>query len=873
LLRTGAADLTFDAEQSRRYLARTIPDVRDESVLQDLVRLTEGWPAGLALISSAGIRTNGSAPVLAAEGGDEAHQLLFDYLAAEVLQTLGEDERRFLLETSILEDLDAPLCAELTGCGDAAELLRSFASRGLFITRKSEAAYSSHGLFRVFLRAELTRSYPLDRIVALQLAAADAYRRRGDYVRGLEHRLAAGDREAATTELEANAFNFVASGLLSRVRRFLDDLGAACVQASPTLLAALGRLQQLRGDWDEALVSLERAMRVATEREEYAVLAEALRAMSSILASRGEFARLDALLARALALPIPDAGRTALLSTQSAVFVETERYDDAVRLFAEIMPSIVARGDLALEGMVLHNTGAAHVRRGDPYAGIAFYERALKVKASAGQRVSALVTLANQIFVTLLLGDTDEAERLVARLLEDAENLGNSTMLAYGYEYVGAIALARGDGAGSIAAYRKARGLCDPGDVLVLPEILHGYARAMLERSEVDEAEELCVKALSAMRAAGRLQPLGAVVFTRARCAFARRDAERGLALVEETLELAKAGDDALLRTMLNLDCAAALARVSAEMPASPKRARLEELADAAWASAVALMEQRDYRFLLRTKAAAFETLRQTRSIRLAEEQGAPATAVAPVAALEIEMLGGLRVSIRGEPVSPKAWMRRKARDLFAHLVSAQGRLISRTRLIDVYWPELEGDAASDLLRVTVSAIRKAVGNVIRYEEGGYRFVAPAGTTLDVAIFEQHIEAARSAEAAGSREAARNSFSRAVESYRGDFLEGAEDAAWLLRERERLRKPYLAALRWLVKNPGNDVAKRSALLDRLLDETPFDFEAVKLRLDFVTNDLGTRDAAAEYERWKVAYRATVGSEAPDIWRPMVPANR
>jgi LuxR family maltose regulon positive regulatory protein len=871
LLRMGPAELAFDDAESRRYLRSSARDLRDDGATDELIRLAEGWPAGLALVASTGVSADRTASVATHADGEEARQLLFDYLAAEVLEALGDRERRFLLETSILDDLEAELCVEV-GFSDAAPLLRSFAARGLFIARRSEGAYSVHRLFRDFLRTELARVYRPEDVTRLQRAAAEAYRRRGDFVSAMRHRLLAGDLDAAVRELEQRAFALIANGLLSPLRAFLAQLGRERTEASPTLLAAQGRLQQIRGDWDDALVSLERAMRAASERSDYGVLAEAARAVAPILASRGDFAKLDALLARTLALPIPEANRIALLSTQSAVYVETERYDDAVRLFAEIMPTIVARGDLAMQGMVLHNTGAAHVRRGDPYAGLAFYERALRVKSSGGQRVSALVTLANQIFALVLIGDTEDADRLVAQLLGEAADLDNATMLAYGYKHVGEIALARGDVPAAVAAYHKARGLCDPGDVLVLPEILHGYARALLERREPELADEMCAQAIKLMRAALRSQPMAPVLSTRASCAFARAEHERGVALVEESLELAKAGDDALLRTYVNLDAAAALVRASGDPAPSAKRQRLDELAKTATATAVALMEQRDYRFLLRTKSAAFATLQAARLRWNATERDTASDARTAVVALQIEMLGGLRVTVRGEAVPAKAWTRRKARDLFAHLVTLQGRLCSRSRLVDLYWPDVEGDTAHDLLRVTVSAIRKAVGNVIRYEEGGYRFVAPAGTTLDVELFERHIEAARAAEAGGAVDAARAAFSRAVQTYRGDFLEGAEDAAWLWRERERLRKPYLAALRWLVRHPSDDREGSVELLDRLLDETPFDVEAVKLRLDVMTTEMRTLDATAEYARWKSAYRATLGAEAPEIWQPPVLAN-
>ena len=51
----------------------------------------------------------------------------------------------------------------------------------------------------------------------------------------------------------------------------------------------------------------------------------------------------------------------------------------------------------------------------------------------------------------------------------------------------------------------------------------------------------------------------------------------------------------------------------------------------------------------------------------------------------------------------PESWKRRKARDIFAYLVTSRGRSVPRSRLADLYWPELDADAANDNLRVTIS--------------------------------------------------------------------------------------------------------------------------------------------------------------------------
>ena len=226
------------------------------------------------------------------------------------------------------------------------------------------------------------------------------------------------------------------------------------------------------------------------------------------------------------------------------------------------MPSVVTRGDLALQAMVLHNTATAHVRRGDPYAGLAMYERALNVKRSAGQRVSSLMTLGSLIFVLRLVGDLDEAERLAQKLLEDARDIGNANILAHAHENEGSIKLLRGDFLGATRAFRDGQRACDPADVLVLPDILHGLALAALGLGNIAEADECCAKACGLMRGADRRQHVAAVLVTRVECAMAERAHRRAFRLAIEALREAGEGPDAVLTATTNLDLAAALVRL-----------------------------------------------------------------------------------------------------------------------------------------------------------------------------------------------------------------------------------------------------------------------------------------------------------------------
>ncbi len=867
LVTVTAGDLAFNAAESRAYLARTTRDGRDQSSLERLAERAEGWPAGLALVATAASLGNApAAPDVLGTPDDQTRPLLFAYLAEEVLDGLGDDERLFLLETSILDVLDAELCNALTQREDAGGILSSLCARGLFVTHHTGEAYKTHQLFHEFLHDTLLRTRDRADIADLHRRAAAVLEQRGDRPGQIEHLLDAGDLEDAAAVLETAAFAMLSGGLLARVAPFLQRVGSTRIEASPTLLIARGKLAQLRGDWDPALASLERAIRDARELEQYDVLAEAVRVLAPILASRGEFVHLLELLDQTLMLgdKLTESTRTALSMTLGAVLLENDRFDDALRVFGEIMPSLTARGDLALQGMVLHNTGVAHVRRGDPYAALVFYERALKVKRSVGQRVSALLTLNNRINLLRLLGDYDDAETLTREFLAEAYDIGNAHLVAHAHENEGALKLVRGDAAAAQVAFSKGQAACDPADVVVLPDVLQGLGRTALALERYTDADEACAKAINLLRTAKRLAFTAPVLVTRLECAIASGEVPRAVALAGEALAAVADAPDAVMIASVNLDVAAALAAVLPQLPADDV-AQAEGLAASAATTALALVHQRDYRFLMRTKAAFAQLQPHFRRWGIGTALESHATAAAP--SLRIDMLGGFRIHVRGEPLPPQAWKRRKARDILALLVSLRGTSVPRSRLTDLFWADAEADAAHDNLRVTISAIRKAVGDVVKFEGNAYRFVAPPGAQVDIDLFEAHLEGARQALGSGRHDVARREYAAAAELYRGEFLDGIEDDGWQWRERERLHAAALEALRWLAADAEGDPEFRRHILERLLEIAPFELDAVRRRLDLMAAELRVVDARRDYDAWKARYRATVGVEPPEIWRP------
>ena len=128
----------------------------DPDDLHTLFERTEGWPAAvyLALLSLRG-KQDAHALIESFRG---SNQFIVELLAEEILVALSEEEKEFLLQTSVLERLSAPLCQVVTGMNNSGRLLRDLEHSNLFVVPLDDYGewYRYHHLFAEFLRYELS---------------------------------------------------------------------------------------------------------------------------------------------------------------------------------------------------------------------------------------------------------------------------------------------------------------------------------------------------------------------------------------------------------------------------------------------------------------------------------------------------------------------------------------------------------------------------------------------------------------------------------------------------------------------------------------------------------------------------------------------
>ncbi|MCA9913471.1 MAG: hypothetical protein KC496_08975, partial [Anaerolineae bacterium] len=131
LIEVRVADLRFMLDESAEFLNQAMSLSLSAQDIDALEKRTEGWIAGLQLAAlSLQGRTNTQQFIEAFTG---SHRFVVDYLLEEVLRQQPPLVRDFLLQTSILEQLNGALCDTVTNRADSQKTLEMLERNNLFL--------------------------------------------------------------------------------------------------------------------------------------------------------------------------------------------------------------------------------------------------------------------------------------------------------------------------------------------------------------------------------------------------------------------------------------------------------------------------------------------------------------------------------------------------------------------------------------------------------------------------------------------------------------------------------------------------------------------------------------------------------------------
>ncbi len=234
--------LGFSEHESTGYLNEAMKLGLPADEVAVLTGRTEGWIAGLQLAalalqsiqqedrseSTAFIRTFGG-----------SHRYVTDYLADEVWNRQSASTQSFLLQTSLFEELTAPLCDHVLERNDSQSVLESLEHANLFLLPLDSTRqwYRYHPLWAEMLRSRFKRGGS-KQSEELHRRAFQWFSNNGFLEQAVVHAMAAGEMEQAADLVETTARDLVMRGRSATLQGWLAKLPHASILARPPLVIA-----------------------------------------------------------------------------------------------------------------------------------------------------------------------------------------------------------------------------------------------------------------------------------------------------------------------------------------------------------------------------------------------------------------------------------------------------------------------------------------------------------------------------------------------------------------------------------------------------------------------------------------------------------
>jgi len=229
--------LRFSLTETRAFLNRVRGLQLSDSDVASLQHRTEGWIAALQLAALSLENRADRANFICSFSGTDRD--VADFLIHDVLKRLPGPVIDFLLKTSVLSRLTAPLVREVTERPDAAALLAEVEQANLFVIRldQDRVWFRYHHLFQSLLQSLLAERHP-DLVPELHRRAARWLTANGFPADAVHHALAAGDASHAAQLVEACCMPLIQEGHITRLRAWLNKLPPEVVRNHPRLQLA-----------------------------------------------------------------------------------------------------------------------------------------------------------------------------------------------------------------------------------------------------------------------------------------------------------------------------------------------------------------------------------------------------------------------------------------------------------------------------------------------------------------------------------------------------------------------------------------------------------------------------------------------------------
>lgn len=405
-LRSG--DLRFNDEEAATFMQGVLrKDLSPEDV-SALANKTEGWVAGLQMAALALQSPYLDQPQKLSgfiRDFTGTNRFILDYLVEEVLDRQAETIQDFLLKTSILERMSAPLCDEVVARLEGSnvqtfersnEILEYLDRSNLFIIPLDDRRewYRYHRLFADLLRRRFQYAHS-ELVPTLHERASQWFEKNGYLEEAVEHAFLAKDTQRAADLIEKVAESMMMRSQVTTLRSWLDRLPEELIATRPALCVYHAWILYLNNQSLEIIEA--RLALVDSKAEPIASMAAPLKAF--IAAFEGSLLQASGFARQALE-KLPE-----------------ENY--------------------FLRGMAYLVLATSELSEGDPQAGIRALDQAAQISNQTGNILLSVLVLASLADNYRKLGQLHQMETLYRQALDLAVDAGGNRLPIAGRTLLG----------------------------------------------------------------------------------------------------------------------------------------------------------------------------------------------------------------------------------------------------------------------------------------------------------------------------------------------------------------------------------------------------------------------------------------------------
>lgn len=491
-----AADLRFSVSEAEEFFDHALSTALSPELVRKLDERAEGWVAGLRL-AALSLQDRPDPDALVAEfSGTQRH--VMDFLLEQVLAQQPPDVVRFLLYTSPLEMMCAPLCNEILNATsqahpiDSQAVLTYLARSNLFLVALDSKGYwyRYHHLFREALLYWLKTQHPDGVVTDIQRQAAAWFARNGHLEPAVRQLLEIEAVDEAGNLIEVAIAPALGRETWPQVQQLLAALPEEVISQRPVLLMAQAWLLSVMQRMDLVPNLLQQAEILLRQQREEGRWSESPPWMEGWI--HGLWCLVH-LLRWDTAAAISAAQQALALTPANHVYVRgittvyyalalryTGRYDEALALCAQVLAGteeeetrhrvLSALGMLATYEGDLHGLAAAGERNlraggagkvsrphawGHLFLGVAAYEQndleaaqrhflAAYTDRFGGATVLSIDSCYGLAVTSLALGDRSGAQEWAEKMAQVAQEAENVYLMATAQWFACRLALSTG---------------------------------------------------------------------------------------------------------------------------------------------------------------------------------------------------------------------------------------------------------------------------------------------------------------------------------------------------------------------------------------------------------------------------------------------